>query len=504
MMQESRNIWLVTLMKCAGVVIVGLFLYLAIEYYAESEFDSIAKRATETQKRLIALELETFKTTSDTIAALIFDRKTSELMYRMEQGELPAATVRELLLKRYRPIYETLRRHDLRHLQFHLPDGTSFLRVHEPEKYGDSLLAIRPSVAKIIEKHKPLYGFEIGRYLGAYRGIYPLFYKNHYVGSVELSFTFSVMKRVLEKVSRGQTHYYLALNLKRIKESADWKLLHIYRKCYVDPKFVINERVVDSCKVLRETRYRTDLLPYREFSVILQPAPGRYNIISFIPLKTIDGSYGGYYIVIHRDNGAIASMASMVYVMKLSLILVAIVALVLILMLHFYRMRAYTADIDPLTGIFNRRGCMRALGSGDKRFALIFIDIDRFKEINDTYGHEKGDEVIRTVARIIATHIRKEDIFCRYGGDEFLLFVANATSEQAHIIAEKLRKHIDIHRFDGAENVTVSIGIAIRQRNESIGSLIARADKSLYEAKSKGRNRVIVEDELDRKEQKEG
>ena len=87
------------------------------------------------------------------------------------------------------------------------------------------------------------------------------------------------------------------------------------------------------------------------------------------------------------------------------------------------------------------------------------------------------------------------DVFCRYGGDEFLLFVANASHEQARIIAEKLRKHIDIHRFDGVENVTVSIGIAIRQKNESIGSLVARADKSLYRAKNEGRNRVIVEDE---------
>ncbi|WP_456451303.1 diguanylate cyclase [Hydrogenimonas sp.] len=500
-MMQNKNIWPVTLLKCGAIVFVGLFLYLGIEYYGENEFDAIAKRATQTQKKLISLELETFKTTSDTIASLIFDEKTSELMYRLERGDLKPEAVRAALLKRYRPIYETLHRHDLRHLQFHLPDGTSFLRVHEPGKFGDSLLSIRPSIAKMIEKHKPLYGFEVGKYLGAYRGIYPLFYHKKYVGSVELSFTFSVMKRVLENVSKGQTHYYLALNLDRIKESADWNLLHVYRKCHVDPKFVINENVVDSCKVLRETGFRTNLLPYREFSVILQPSPDLYKIVSFIPLKMIDGSYGGYYIVIHKDNGAVASIASMIAVIKMALVLTVLVALVLILMLHFYRMRAYTADIDPLTGVYNRRGCMRELGSGDRRYALIFIDIDRFKQINDTYGHEKGDEVIKTVARIIATHIRKEDIFCRYGGDEFLLFVANATTEQAHIIAEKLRKHIDIHRFDGVENVTVSIGIAIRQRNESIGSLIARADKSLYQAKSEGRNRVIVEDEQDFKKE---
>jgi diguanylate cyclase (GGDEF)-like protein len=307
------------------------------------------------------------------------------------------------------------------------------------------------------------------------------------------------MKRVLESIAKGQSRYCLALNYDRIKQSADEHLLTIYRASDVDPAFVIDEKMMESCRVLREAGYRTDLLPYREFSVILQPVPGRYVIVSFIPLKMIDGSYGGYYIVIHEDDGAVAATASIVSVLKLALVLTVLVALVLVLMLHFYRMRAYAADIDPLTEVFNRRGCMRALGGGDHRYALLFIDIDKFKTINDTYGHEKGDDVLRTVARIIATHIRKEDIFCRYGGDEFLLFVANANSEQAHIIAEKLRKHIDIHRFDGVENVTVSIGIAIRQRNESIGSLIARADKSLYRAKSEGRNRVIVEDEADGK-----
>ncbi|WP_353661545.1 diguanylate cyclase [Hydrogenimonas sp. SS33] len=473
---------------------MALFLYISIEYYTKNELDAIAQRATQTQKRLISLEQESFKTTSDTVAAIIFDNRTKTLMYRLKKGEISPDKVREVLLRHYLPIYRELKKQNLRHLQFHMPDGTSLLRVHKPDKYGDSLLDIRSSIAKIVEVHKPLYGFEIGKYLGAYRAIYPLFYKKQYVGSAELSFTFLVMKKALERLSEGAAHYYLALNLDRVKESADWKQLHLYRRCYVDPAFIINENVVDSCKILRETGYRTNLLPYREFSAILVKPEQEYHIVSFIPLKAIDGTYVGYYIVIQNDTGAVASILSLSHIGKIAIALLAIVSLFLILMIHFYRVKAHAANIDPLTGVYNRRGCLSALNA-HTRYALIFIDIDNFKPINDNHGHDKGDEVLKTISRIIATHIRKEDVFCRYGGDEFLIFLANAGTDQAYIVAEKLRKHIDIHRFEGVENVTVSIGIAIRHRNESIGSLINRADQGLYKAKESGRNVVIVEEE---------
>jgi len=503
MMQNNHNVWLVTAMKCAGIVFIGLFLYLGIEQYNENELNAIAQRATQTQKKLIALELETFKTTSDIIASLIFDEKTAEVMARLYKGDEDNVSVRSKLLKRYGPIYRKLHKYDLEHLQFHLPDGTSLLRVHAPEKYGDSLLNIRSSLAMIVQTHKPLYGFEVGRYLDAYRALYPLMYKNEFVGSVELSFTFCAMRRVLESVNGGKTHYFLALPLEQVKESADLKQLSVYRRCAVDPTFVIRGKALESAKILREAGFKTPLLPYREFSVILKSRPGIYNVVSFLPLKMIDGSHGGYYIVIHQDTGAISALLSTVQIAKIAVVLIVGVALLLILMIHIYRIKAYTANIDPLTGVCNRRGCMTELGSGDRRYALIFIDIDHFKRINDTYGHDKGDEVIKTVARIITTHIRKDDIFCRYGGDEFLLFIANATQDQAVIIAEKLRKHIEIHRFDGIENVTVSIGIAIRQRNESIGSLIARADKNLYLAKNSGRNRVVAEEQAPKSEKEE-
>ncbi|BDY13125.1 diguanylate cyclase [Hydrogenimonas cancrithermarum] len=491
---DNKNLWPLTLLKLMMVVLTGIVVYTGIEYYKQRELEGVARRAQENQQRLISLELETFKTTSDIVATLMFDDTTRQLLYDATHGG-DEEKIRRTLYRRYAPIYKKLADYKLRHFQFHLPDGRSFLRIHKADVYGDSLLEIRPSIAKIVKTHKPLYGFETGRYLEAYRAIYPLFYRGNYVGSVELSFTFDVMKRMLERIHRGSTQYYLILDFKELKKVVDWKRLHAYRRCFIDPDFVINEKCAQTCRKLKSIGFKTDLSSYREFSKIVQGPDRYFYILSFLPLRMIDGHPGGYYIVIQKDTGAVAGVVSGARIALIALALAVLVAILLIVMLHIYRIKARAAELDALTGAYNRRGCLRRLGNNGKRYALLFVDIDHFKQINDTYGHDVGDEVLKTVARIMATHIRREDVLCRYGGEEFLVFVSNASQDQARMIAEKLRKHIQIHRFDGVENVTVSIGIAIRRRNESIGSLIARADKNLYKAKNEGRNRVSSDED---------
>lgn len=478
MVQTNGNEWLVTVMKCAGVLVVGLFLYLGIEHYERSELDAIAGRTVHSERELISVELETFKKMTDTIASTIFDEKTSLLLARLYSGEENNVSVRRKLLARYAPLYRRLRHFSLEHLRFYMPDGTVLLRVQTPEKYGDSLLAARSSIAMIVQEHKPLHGFESG----LYRALYPVFHKKDFVGIAEISFSFAPMKEVLEKVNRERARYFLAFNLKQMREGIDEEQLNRYRRCYVDPSFIMRKGRNEGIELFSETAFKVSLMPYREFSAILLPKSGRYQVVSFLPLKMIDGSHGGYFIVIHDESEAIHDLLNTVQVAKMAVVLVVFVAVLLILMIHFYRVKAIRDRIDPLTGVYNRQGCMVALGNGGRRYALIYIDIDGFGKINEAHGRQKGDEILKTVARIIDSHIRKDDIFCRHGGDEFLLFIANATEDQAKIIADKVRKHVDIHRFDIDEEVKISTSIAIRQRNESIASLIARAARELGKA----------------------
>lgn len=491
----NKNLWPATLAKCAIIVLIGMFLFFGIDRYSKAEIDSTIRQTVNMQKRLIELQMESFKMESDTIADLIFDIETKKLMYDAKNGKDPQL-IRDELLARYLPLYEKLQRHSLRHLQFHTPDGRSFLRVHKPDTFGDSLL-FRPSIESMIHTHKPIYGFEVGRYLGAYRAIYPLFYRMEFVGSVEISFSFAAMKTALERVSHGLSSYMLALNYDLLKRGVKNGMPSGYQKCFIDDKFVLDGALSKGSEIVKESGYKTSLLPYREFYTIFELLKGgkrEIYTVSFIPLRLIDDGYGGYYIIVHKDDGAIAQVLSITHIAYFALGLFVLVSLVLTLMVHIYRLKAHAAEIDTLTGIYNRRGCMKRLKNGDKRYALLYIDIDHFKSINDRFGHDTGDEVLKEVARLITAHIRKDDVFCRHGGEEFLLFISNASKEQALKVAQKLRKHIELHKFEKVGHVTVSVGIAIREKNESIGSLISRADKNLYKAKEQGRNRVVTDD----------
>ena len=161
----------------------------------------------------------------------------------------------------------------------------------------------------------------------------------------------------------------------------------------------------------------------------------------------------------------------------------------------------YTSStIDSLTGILNRNGLRdklpdmiakcRELG---KSLSLILLDIDDFKKINDTYGHLAGDSVLRELSEAVRETIRKDDLFVRWGGDEFLI-VSMITVDEALCIADRLRRNIEGRRFSGF-NVTVSAGISRLLTDEPLEEAMKRADRALYNAKAKGKNSVAAEGE---------
>ena len=158
------------------------------------------------------------------------------------------------------------------------------------------------------------------------------------------------------------------------------------------------------------------------------------------------------------------------------------------------------AEHDPLTGLLNRRSLERhvdRMTSSGERFALLFVDIDHFKRINDEFGHEAGDEVLRTVAERMRDGIRPGDFLGRYGGEEFLILVTGAGRESARLVAERQRKHIETMPVPHARlsKLTVSIGAAAfdpSDQEEGTEHLLRRADLALYRAKHAGRNRVVM------------
>ncbi|GAA5214640.1 GGDEF domain-containing protein [Corallincola platygyrae] len=156
------------------------------------------------------------------------------------------------------------------------------------------------------------------------------------------------------------------------------------------------------------------------------------------------------------------------------------------------------ANRDPLTGVFNRRMMSKALAQAidyGKRYrrhcSLICIDLDHFKEINDTHGHTVGDEVLKQAANCISRTIRGTDSLYRFGGEEFAVLLPETEQMDAMAVAEKLRESLVDHSFDCNINLTASFGVAEMVIEESADSWLKRADDRLYEAKTSGRNRVV-------------
>jgi len=152
---------------------------------------------------------------------------------------------------------------------------------------------------------------------------------------------------------------------------------------------------------------------------------------------------------------------------------------------------------DALTGLYNRRGYQDKIHSIKATHgAILMCDIDHFKRINDTYGHDVGDYTIQEVSKCIRNNLRKNDIAVRWGGEEFFVFLAETTLDSAYIVSEKLRESIENIAISYNENIeihiTMSIGISAVNDVTSLEDAIRNADNAMYKSKSSGRNKSII------------
>ena len=173
---------------------------------------------------------------------------------------------------------------------------------------------------------------------------------------------------------------------------------------------------------------------------------------------------------------------------------------------HNVQLSLEMAITDQLTGLHNRRYMARHLDNllaqarkSGKPLAYVIMDIDFFKLVNDTHGHDIGDEVLREFSRRISANVRGIDLACRFGGEEFVVVMPDTDIAYAYAVAERLRKSIEttpieISRAPGKLTITISIGIAAAEsESDNAEDLLYRADQALYRAKKTGRNRVVAD-----------
>ncbi len=160
----------------------------------------------------------------------------------------------------------------------------------------------------------------------------------------------------------------------------------------------------------------------------------------------------------------------------------------------------YQASHDSLTGLNNRNKFKELFGKEIRRgirykndLSLVLFDLDLFKNINDTHGHQIGDEVLKDIAQIVLANVREHDTVVRWGGEEFLILLPETDLEGAKNVAEKIREAIENKKISSLDlSVTASFGVSVLKLEDGEDSFIARVDDALYEAKNQGRNKVIT------------
>ena len=240
----------------------------------------------------------------------------------------------------------------------------------------------------------------------------------------------------------------------------------------------------------------TIVLNGKRFRALLTPIPnGRgADLLAVRPVKTIDAGVWPY-----RQRIRFAALGSFALLALLSLLF----ARPILRALSDFRRVASQAATDSLTGLANRRSFDEELALEWRRsdrvgatLSLILADIDDFKQINDTYGHQVGDSVLAKIGEVLSSRVRQLDFAARYGGEEFAVLLPETELDGARTLAQRLRKDVASTRVtlpDGGElDVTASFGIAEKNGFDRAEDMIAAADHALYEAKRRGKNRVAT------------
>lgn len=225
----------------------------------------------------------------------------------------------------------------------------------------------------------------------------------------------------------------------------------------------------------------------------------RHTELGIVPLWYI-GSYDKYLEAIKNLTQRYAEQPARVFASLFKVIL-----LDMILTLEAYHYGKYRLQeelkravvTDELTGVFNRRKVDEMLAFEMDRarrskapLTVLMLDIDHFKKVNDTFGHQAGDEVLRQLATLVSSSLRQDDYLIRLGGEEFGAFLPNTPLDRALVAAERIRHRVGEEVFGAVGQVTVSLGAAVLEPHDTKQTFLQRADAKLYEAKRKGRNCV--------------
>jgi diguanylate cyclase (GGDEF)-like protein len=572
---------------------------------------------------------------------LLENKKAMEILkkFKDEIDEDEKTYLRGELFRVLNKKYQELKKLGIRQLHFHTHKGESLLRFHKPTKSGDSLIGIRKSIEYVNKKHKPFFGFEGGKIFPGFRYVFPIFYNDEHLGSVEFSVPFELIEQKLQSVL-PKIAYQLHLNT-NISYN---KVFDSYKTFFVPSVLLKNHYIENSNISMVENKIAKNIL-IQNLQTKLKPLIDEkllkndnfsLNIIyknhgyrsNFITIKELDGTEAAH-LVCYCQFDQLLTIEQKYLTFKI-LIFVALLIIIVLLYIVFkqinkiivnnkniqqlldyqdniviltngseinfanfqflrffgfkdlndfkkhhkciceyfsqsdrffhlgkikedenwvevinslpnsqrvvsmlsqnFNIHAFSVTVnrfddnfmimsftdisqtmlnyieleektihDKLTNALNReyfeQNYEKLIGkyhTKDSYFAIAMLDIDHFKKVNDTHGHDVGDDVLIHFVKTIQKYSREEDILIRWGGEEFIFILKVDSRESLLKALEHIRKIIELEEFPTIGHKTCSIGGTLYFENEDIEQTIKRADIGVYEAKASGRNRVII------------
>ncbi len=439
------------------------------------------------------------------------DEEVISILYEANTAtEKEKEILRDDLFNKLSDKYLRMKKYEFRQLHFHLPNTESFLRVHSPNKYGDLLADIRESVRLVNESKKKVSGFEEGRIFNGFRHVYPLAYKEEHIGSVEISISSASVIEVFSKLYSNKDFHFI-IDKTAVDNNVFDEEMKNYRNAVIFEDYYVDKEVeaitIAYNKVLFEDKelffagvkekYKEDLKEKRSFAGNYK-FNGQDYIVRFLAIKNLKASPVAYLISVSESVGYKQFTKDM-YEEIILITFLAFFIIIFGLVLAYYQNKLKdNAELDYLTKIYNRNKFYEIAErevKAAKRYkhvmSVMLLDIDCFKKINDTYGHEWGDKVLKELAKTISQNIRDTDVFARWGGEEFVLLLPNTNQEEALIVGEKVRKLMEDSEVDELTGITISVGITVLDtENYDIDRAVKVADEAMYSAKSEGRNRV--------------
>lgn len=335
----------------------------------------------------------------------------------------------------------------------------------------------------------------------------PIYYNQTLIARYKSAISYNVLRQKLQELFNG--YYAYIINEKFINNKVFGYGNYLFVQSDLHPHFyyeqsaqittdIREKEIIHAINMQIKDKIAKTLHSATPFALYAK-VDDRYYTVTFLPIKRKKPI--GYLISYKADNNL--ALFSTTFWQNTILAHLAII-LILGFIYHILETKSRFENMavtDKLTKLYNRHKFYltvtpeinRAKRSG-KPFSIIIFDIDKFKQINDRYGHNTGDYILKTVAQLVRENVRSYDSIYRWGGEEFLILAPETNAKQAMQLAEKIRKIIESYRFDILGQITISLGVAEfnPQTDANIDRTIRRADNALYVAKKEGRNRAAL------------